>query len=57
MFGLAVGGVASGALVQFGPWPRNLIYLVAIGLLLLSIVLITVSHETAAAQQGGWRFL
>src|SRR3954447_25922026 len=28
MLGLAVGAIASGALVQFGPWPRDLIYLV-----------------------------
>ena len=28
MLGLAVGAIASGALVQFGPWPRELIYLV-----------------------------
>jgi MFS family permease len=57
MFGLAVGSVASGALVQFGPWPRDLIYLVGVGLLLLSIVLIAVSPETAAAQPGAWRSL
>jgi MFS family permease len=46
MLGLAVGAVASGALVQFGPWPRQLIYLVVIGLLLLSVVLIIISPET-----------
>ena len=28
MLGLTVGAIASGALVQFGPWPRDLIYLV-----------------------------
>src|SRR4051812_43010165 len=28
MLGLAVGAIASGALVQFGPWRRDLIYLV-----------------------------
>jgi hypothetical protein len=26
MLGLALGAIASGALVQFGPWPRDLIY-------------------------------
>jgi MFS family permease len=36
MVGLAVGAIASGTLVQFGPWPRDLIYLVCIGFLLLS---------------------
>jgi MFS family permease len=30
MLGLAVGAVASGALVQFGPWRRDLSYLVAV---------------------------
>jgi MFS family permease len=30
MLGLAIGAVASGALVQFGPWPRDLIYIVVI---------------------------
>jgi MFS family permease len=29
MLGLTVGAIASGALVQFGPWPRDLIYLVS----------------------------
>jgi MFS family permease len=57
MFGLAVGAVASGALVQFGPWPRDLIYLVVIGLLLLSAVLVAVSPETVTPRPGGWRSL
>ena len=34
MLGLTVGAIASGALVQFGPWPRDLIYLVCVGFLL-----------------------
>lgn len=57
MLGLAVGAIASGALVQFGPWPRDLIYLVAIGLLLLSIALIAVSPETETPTPGVWRSL
>jgi MFS family permease len=57
MLGLAVGAVASGALVQFGPWPRDLIYLVAVGLLLLSAVLIAVSPETVTPTPGAWRSL
>jgi MFS family permease len=36
MLGLTVGAIASGALVQFGPWPRDLIYLVCVSFLLLS---------------------
>jgi hypothetical protein len=57
MLGLAVGAVASGALVQFGPWPRDLIYMVVIGLLLLSAGLIGISPETVTPSPGGWRSL
>jgi MFS family permease len=57
MLGLAVGAIASGALVQFGPWPRELIYLIVIGLLLLSVALIAVSPETAERSPGAWRSL
>ncbi|WP_345630291.1 MFS transporter [Rugosimonospora acidiphila] len=57
MLGLAVGAIASGALVQFGPWPRDLIYLVVVGLLLLSGVLIAISSETVTPTPGAWRSL
>lgn len=57
MLGLAVGAIASGALVQFGPWPRDLIDLVVIGILLLSIALIAVSPETATPTPGAWQSL
>jgi MFS family permease len=57
MLGLALGAVASGALVQFGPWPRDLVYLVAVGLLLLSAVLIAISPDTVAPTPGAWRSL
>ncbi|GAA4869436.1 MFS transporter [Pseudonocardia benzenivorans] len=57
MIGLALGAVASGALVQFGPWPRELGYLVAAGLLLLSLVLILISPETAPRTPGAVRSL
>jgi MFS family permease len=57
MLGLTVGAIASGALVQFGPWPRDLIYLVCVGFLLLSAVLITISPETATPTPGAWRSL
>src|SRR3954471_13479525 len=57
MLGLAVGAIASGALVQFGPWPRDLIYLVDVGLLLLSTVLIAISPETVTPMSGAWRTL
>jgi MFS family permease len=57
MLGLALGAIASGALVQFGPWPRDLIYLVAIALLVLSVVLLVLSPETVTHNPGGWRSL
>lgn len=57
MFGLAVGAIASGALVQFAPWPQDLTFLVVIGLLLASIALIAASPETATPTPGGWRSL
>lgn len=57
MLGLTVGAIASGALVQFGPWPRELIYLVCAGLLLLSAALIAISPETATPTPGAWRSL
>ena len=57
MLGLAVGALGSGALVQFGPWPRQLIYLVAAGFLLLSLALVAVSPETVMRTPGAWRSL
>jgi MFS family permease len=57
MLGLTVGAIASGALVQFGPWPRDLIYLVCVGFLLVSAALIAISPETATPMPGAWRSL
>lgn len=57
MLGLTLGAVASGALVQFGPWPRHLIYLVCAGLLVLGAALIVTSPETAKPTPGAWRSL
>jgi MFS family permease len=57
MLGLAVGAVSSGALIEFAPRPRELIFLVVIALLLASIVLIASSPETAPRTPGGWRSL
>ncbi|WP_345613176.1 MFS transporter [Pseudonocardia adelaidensis] len=57
MLGLAVGAIASGTLVQFGPWPRQLIFLIVIALLLASVALIVVSPETATPMPCAWRSL
>jgi len=55
MLGLAVGAVASGALVQFGPWPRQFVYLVDIAALMFSIALIAISPETVSRKPGARR--
>ena len=57
MLGLTLGAVGSGALVQYGPWPRTLVYLVMIAALLASASLIVASPETAPRTPGAWRSL
>ena len=57
MLGLAVGAVSSGALVQFAPWPRDLIFLALIAVLLLSVGLVAASPETAPRTPGAWKSL
>ncbi|MGW0082112.1 MFS transporter [Streptomyces sp. NPDC003393] len=57
MLGLTLAAIASGTLVQFGPWPRHLIYWVCACLLLLSAALIAISPETAKPAPGAWRSL
>ena len=57
MLGLTIGAIASGAMVQFGRWPRQLIFLVCGGVLLLSAGLIAASPETAVRSPGAWRSL
>jgi MFS family permease len=57
MFGLAVGAVGSGALVEFGPWPRRLVYVVIVVLLVVTAALIAVSPETVTPTSGAWRSL
>jgi hypothetical protein len=43
--------------VQFGPWPRDLGFLIAIALLLVSAVLLWLSPETATPARFAWRSL
>ena len=57
MLGLAIGAIGSGALVQFGPWPRDLIYLAVATLLLVSAALIALSPESVPRKPGAWRSL
>jgi len=42
MLGLAVGAITSGALVQFGPWPRDLVYLLVQQLQIRHLVILSV---------------
>ena len=52
MFGLPVGALLSGALVEYGPAPRQLVYLVLIILLALCASLIALSPETVDRSPG-----
>jgi len=57
LLGLAVGALGSGALVQFGPWPRELIFMVSACFLLLCVAVVAASPETATPTPGVWRAL
>ncbi|HEV7807036.1 MAG TPA: MFS transporter, partial [Solirubrobacteraceae bacterium] len=52
MVGLTLGALGSGALAEYGPAPRTLVYLVAAGVLLACAVLIVAARETVARQAG-----
>lgn len=52
MLGLTLGAIGSGALVQYGPWPRDLVYLIDVALLLLCAGLILISPETLSPRPG-----
>jgi MFS family permease len=57
MRGLTVGAIGSGALVQYGPWPRTLVYLVVMAVMLGCAALIVASPETVTPRPGAWRSL
>lgn len=57
MLGLTLGAVASGALVEFGQWPRQLVFILCAGFLLFSAALVALSRETATPTPGAWRSL
>ena len=52
MFGLPAGALLSGALVEFEPAPRRLIYLVIVALLAVCTVLVAFSPETVRRLPG-----
>jgi MFS family permease len=52
MIGLTAGALASGALAEYGPAPRSLVYLLAAGVLAACAALIVVSRETVTRTAG-----
>lgn len=57
MLGLTLGAVGSGALVEYGPWPRTLVYLIAIAVLLVCAALLITGPETGHPSPGALRSL
>lgn len=55
--GLTVGAIGSGALVQFAPWPRQLVYGIVVVLLIACAIWIAFSPETVRPVPGAWRSL
>jgi MFS family permease len=52
MVGIPVGALACGALVQYGPAPRTLVYEITATLLVLCALLVAVSPETMPRRRG-----
>jgi predicted MFS family arabinose efflux permease len=52
MVGLTLGALVSGALAEYGPAPRTLVYLVAAGVLFACVILIVAATETVARAPG-----
>jgi hypothetical protein len=52
MVGLTLGALGSGALAEYGPAPRTLIYLLCFGALAVCAALIAASRETVARAPG-----
>lgn len=46
--GLTLGAIGSGGLVEYGPWPRDLVYLITIGIRVLCAVWIASGPETGS---------
>ncbi|MDW6001831.1 MFS transporter [Vibrio mangrovi] len=52
MTGLTFGGIGSGTLVEYGPYPRILPYIAVLALLVICILIITKGRETMTRQPG-----
>lgn len=57
MTGLTIGGVGAGALIEYGPFPRQLAFVIALGLIALAMLMVLRSRETMARKRGGLRSL
>jgi MFS family permease len=57
LVGLTIGALGAGALAQYGPAPRLLIYVLAAALLGLCTILMLTSPETVARKAGTWTSL
>jgi MFS family permease len=55
--GLAAGAVGAGALIQFAPAPTRLVWIVLLGLLAVSAVVVAVLPETSVRRPGVWTSL
>ncbi|WP_208738290.1 MFS transporter [Oceanidesulfovibrio marinus] len=52
MTGLTLGAIASGALVEYGPYPRVLCYVVVLAGIVVSALLVALSKETVTRTPG-----
>lgn len=52
MVGLTIGAFASGSLVEYGPYPKYLCYLVILAVIVVCAVLVALSKETVKKQTG-----
>lgn len=57
MLGVSIGALGSGALVEYGPEPRVLVYAILAALLVLFAATMAVSSETVARTRGAWASL
>lgn len=57
LIGLTIGPLGAGALAHYSPLPKESVYVVAAGLLLLGAVLILLSPESTTRHAGAWKSL
>ncbi|WP_409419983.1 MFS transporter [Pseudaeromonas sp. ZJS20] len=57
MTGLTVGGVGAGCLIEYGPYLRQLAFVVALMLIVMAILMLIKSQETMPRQAGALRSL